>query len=88
MKYTCYMCFLIMCAIVLGNMLGNMVIGTDGLSWLGYSKTFAFEPGTFVDIDVIRLTFGISITVNVAQIIFMIAAIIIYNKTSPKLFAK
>lgn len=88
MKYAVYMSFLSICALVLGSMLGNRAIGTDGFSWLGYSKTFAFEPGTFLDLDVLRLTFGISITVNVAQLLLIIAAIVIYYKTAPKLFAK
>ncbi len=88
MKYAVYMSFLSICALVLGSMLGNRAVGTDGFSWLGYSKTFAFEPGTFLDLDVLRLTFGISITVNVAQLLLIIAAIVIYYKTAPKLFAK
>lgn len=88
MKYAFYMFFLALCAIILGGMLGNMVISTDGLSWLGYSKTFAFEPGTFLNLDVIKLTFGLTITINVAQIFFLIAAIIVYYKTAPKVFTK
>lgn len=88
MKYGVYMFFLALCAIILGGMLGNMVISTDGLSWLGYSKTFAFEPGTFLNLDVIKLTFGLTITINVAQIFLLIAAIVVYHKTAPKLFTK
>ena len=82
------MFFLALCAIILGGMLGNMVISTDGLSWLGYSKTFAFEPGTFLNLDVIKLTFGLTITVNVAQIFLLVTAIVVYYKTAPKVFTK
>ncbi|MCM1132753.1 MAG: DUF4321 domain-containing protein [Ruminococcus flavefaciens] len=88
MKYAVYMSFLTVAALVMGSMLGNKAVGTPGFSWLGYSKTFAFEPGTFLDLDVIRLTFGISITISVAQILLIIVAIIVYYKTAPKLFAK
>lgn len=88
MKYALYMFFLALCAIILGGMLGNMVISTDGLSWLGYSKTFAFEPGTFLNLDVIKLTFGLTITINVAQIFLLVTAIIVYYKTAPKIFTK
>ncbi len=87
MKYAVYMSFLSICALVLGSMLGNKAVGTEGFSWLGYSKTFAFEPGTFLDLDVIKLTFGISITVNVAQLLLVAVAIIVYYKTAPKIFA-
>lgn len=88
MKNAVYMSFLSICALVLGSMIGNKAISTDGFSWLGYSKIFAFEPGTFLDIGVLRLTFGISITVNVAQLLLIVVAIIVYYKTAPKLFAK
>lgn len=88
MKYAVYMSFLSVCALVFGSMLGNKAISTEGFSWLGYSRTFAFEPGTFLDLDVLKLTFGISITVNVAQLLFIAAAIVVYYKTAPKIFAK
>lgn len=64
-----------------------MVGTTEGLSWLGYSKTFAFEPGTFLNIDVLKLTFGISITFNIAQLILLVVAVIVYSKTASKIFA-
>lgn len=88
MKYAVYMSFLTVCALVLGGMLGNKAISTDGFSWLGYSKTFAFEPGTFLDIDILQLSFGLSITINVAQLLLIAAAIFIYYKTAPKIFPK
>lgn len=88
MKYAVYMSFLSVCALVLGSMLGNKAVYTEGFSWLSYSKTFAFEPGTFLDLDVLKLTFGISVTVNVAQLLLIAAAIFIYYKTAPKIFAK
>ena len=68
MKQTIYMFFLSVCAVTLGGLLGNMVGTAEGLSWLGYSKTFAFEPGTFLNIDVLRLTFGIRITLSLKQL--------------------
>ncbi len=87
MKQAIYMFFLSVCAVTLGGLLGNMVGTTEGLSWLGYSKTFAFEPGTFLNIDVLKLTFGISITFNIAQLILLVVAVIVYSKTASKLFS-
>ena len=86
MKRVIYMSFLSISAIVLGGFIGSLIGDTAGLGWLGYSKTFAFEPGTFIDVDVFRLTFGVSITVNIAQIIMLIIAIIVFYNTAPKLF--
>lgn len=81
-----YMIFLLATAIVLGSMLGNMVIGTEGLSWLGYAKPLNYNPGTFQILGVLELTFGIHFSLNIAQIMLIIAAITVYCKTSPKLF--
>lgn len=81
-----YMSFLTISAIVFGAFFGGMIGNTPGLSWLGYSKTFAFEPGTLLNFDILRLTFGISFSINISQILLIIIAIIVFYKTAPKLF--
>ena len=86
MNKVIYMSFLAISAVVFGGFFGGLIENTPGLSWLGYSKTFAFEPGTFLDFDIIRLTFGISFSINIAQILLIIIAIVIYYNTAPKLF--
>lgn len=88
MKRTIYMIFLLGCAAILGNLLGNMVIGTEGLNWLSYSKNFGFNPGTFEFLDVFNITFGFNFSINIAQLVLIVAAIIIYTKTAPKIFTK
>ncbi|MCR4889225.1 MAG: DUF4321 domain-containing protein [Ruminococcus sp.] len=87
MKQGLYMSFLMLCAVVIGGFIGGAIEGTPGLGWLGYSKTFAFEPGTFIDIDIFRLTFGVSITISIAQLILMVVALIVYYNTAPKLIS-
>ena len=87
MKKVLYMSFLAVSAIVFGGFISSLIGETPGLGWLSYSKTFAFEPGTFLDFDFLRLTFGVSLTVSIAQILLMIAAIVVYYNTAPKLFA-
>lgn len=88
MKNTIYLLFLSISAIILGGLLGDVVGGTEGLRWLAYSGTFSFEPGTFLNLNVMQLTFGITFTINVAQILFLVAAIITYYKTASKIFGK
>ncbi len=83
MKKSLYMIVLIAAAVVLGSLIGNVVFGS--LKWLGYSRVFSFEPGTFINIDVLKLTFGITVQFNVAQIILVLVAIFVYYKTAPKL---
>lgn len=88
MKKTIYMIFLIAVACVLGNLLGNLVFATEGLSWLAFSLPFNFSPATFNFFNVFDVTFGFNFNLNVSQIILIIVGIIVYAKTSPKLFAK
>jgi len=87
MKRVFYMAFLLIAAVLLGGLIGNAVSGASALSWLGFYKTFSFEPGTFINMDVLRLTFGITFSANVAQVLLIGVAIFIYYQTAPKLFA-
>ena len=86
MNKVIYMSFLAISSIVLGGFFGGLVEGTPGLGFLGYSKTFAFEPGT-LSLEVFSLTFGVSFSINISQILLIIIAIIVYYNTAPKLFA-
>ncbi len=81
-----YVVFLIASAIIFGDYLGNLVAYTEGLKFLNVGKTFGFSPSTFNLGDVIEFTFGISFSMNIAQVLFIITAIILYTKTAPKIF--
>lgn len=85
MKKTLLMMLFIITAIVMGALLGDAVVGIEALEWLGYSKSFSFQPGTFINIDVLSLTFGITFKANVAQLIFTFIGIYAYYKLAPKL---
>ena len=86
MKRVLYMTFLLIVAVLLGGLIGNAVQGAAALGWLGYYKTFAFEPGIFLDLDVLRLSFGIRFSANIAQVILIAVSIFVFYKTAPKLF--
>lgn len=83
MKKTLYMIMLIIVACVLGELIGNAAYGS--LAWLGYTTGFNFQPGTFINTNVLTLSFGISLYVNIAQILLILVAIYVYYKTAPKL---
>ncbi|HEZ7985976.1 MAG TPA: DUF4321 domain-containing protein [Ruminococcus sp.] len=85
MKKTLYMLVLIISAIFFGDLIGGVAGGV--FKWLGYSKSFTFNPGTFIDSEVFKLTFGIFISFNVCQVLFVLTAFFIYYKTAPKLIA-
>ncbi|MCR5601469.1 MAG: DUF4321 domain-containing protein [Ruminococcus sp.] len=82
MKKTLYFLLLLICALVIGGLLANEATGA--FAWLGWSGGFNFNPGTFVDTDVISLTFGLSMNISIAQVIGIIIAICAYIKTAPK----
>lgn len=88
MKKILLMIVLMIAAIVLGGLLGDAVSGVDALKWLAYSKAFSFQPGTFINIDVFSMTFGVAFKANVAQLILIFAGIFTYYKLAPKLISK
>ncbi|MBQ8826212.1 MAG: DUF4321 domain-containing protein [Oscillospiraceae bacterium] len=53
------------------------------LSWLAYSLSVGIDTGSpvILDLVVFKLAFGFTMQVNAAQIICVIASLIIYNKT-------
>ena len=82
MKKTLYLLLLLICGLVIGAFIANEASGA--FAWLGWSGGFNFNPGTFVDTDVISVTFGLSINISIAQIICVIVSIYAYIKTAPK----
>lgn len=79
MKKTLYFLLLLICGLVIGGIIGSVASGS--FAWLGYSRGFSFNPGTFIDTESFSLTFGISLHISVAQVIFIVFAIGAYIKT-------
>jgi len=69
---------LLLLAVVLGMVIGNVCKEINGLSWLSLSATFGLQPAT-VDLAVMQLTFGLTVSVNVAQAILLLIAILVYS---------
>lgn len=69
----------LLCGIVIGGLLGELANSVSWLSWLSYGKTFGFSSVT-LDLGVLQLTLGLMIKINIASIIGIIIAIIIYRK--------
>ena len=68
---------LLLLAIVLGIIIGDVCAGVKGLSWLAAGANFGLQPTT-VDLSVIQLTFGLTASINVAQAILLLVAILAY----------
>ena len=71
---------LLLSGIVLGGFIGTLTKDISLLSWLDYGKTFGLEEPLKLNLDILILYFGMSIKINIASIIGIIIAIIIYRK--------
>lgn len=69
---------LIIVGIVIGGIIGD-ILGEE-ISFLQKSYSIGLTPPLQLDLSVIQLTFGFLIDVNVASVIGLIIAIIIFNK--------
>jgi hypothetical protein len=69
----------LLCGVVLGGFIGQLCSGVSWLSWLSYGRVFGLTSPVVLDLGIIVLTFGITITINIASIIGIIVGIIIYK---------
>lgn len=66
--------------LVLGGLIGELTRNINGLWWLGYGQQFGLENPLVLNLSIISLTFAVMFKINVASIIGMFIAIIIYKK--------
>ena len=66
--------------IVVGGLLGNLASHVDFLSWLSYGEEFGLSTPIELDLNVVKLTFGLMFKINIASIIGIVLAIFIYKK--------
>ena len=70
---------LLLAGIVLGSFIGHLSRNVSWLSFLSYGKTFGLESPVVLNLGVMILTFVLTIDINIASIIGVIIAIIIYR---------
>jgi len=68
---------LLLVGLVIGGVIGD--IFQSSFKILGYSKTIGFEPVT-VDLSVIKFTLGFLMSINLASIVGIILAVIIFTR--------
>lgn len=76
---TLFLVVVIVTAVVLGSVLGDAAAQVPGLGWLNLGVHAGIDPVT-VDLAVLTLTFGISISINVAQSLLVIIAVVLASK--------
>lgn len=70
----------ILAGLVIGGLLGELASKVDFLWWLSYGQSFGLTEPVALDLNIIKLTFGFQLRINIASIIGMAIAIFIYRK--------
>ena len=70
----------ILAGLVIGGLIGHIASNVSWLSWLSYGEEFGLQSPIELDLSVLTLTFGLTLRINVASIIGVIIAYIIYKK--------
>lgn len=70
----------ILSGLVVGGLLGELASKVDFLWWLGYGESFGLTSPLELDLNIIKVTFGLVFKINIASIIGMALAIFIYRK--------
>ena len=76
-----WVCIIFLLAgLVIGGLIGELTSGVDFLWWLSYGQEFGLEEPITLNLNVVRLTFGIVFKINIASIIGVIISMLIYKK--------
>ena len=70
----------ILCGIVLGSLIGEVVSQVDALWWFGYGDSFGLTSPLTLDMGVIALTFAMTFKINIASIVGLAIALFAYKK--------
>lgn len=70
----------ILSGLVVGGLLGELAKSVNWLWWLAYGNEFGLSSPLTLDLSVIKLSFGLTFKINIASIIGMTLAILIYRK--------
>lgn len=66
--------------LVIGGLLGELASNVDFLWWLSYGSSFGLTTPVELDLQIIQITFGLWFKINIASIIGMVIAILVYRK--------
>lgn len=70
----------ILSGLVIGGLLGKLASGVPWLWWLSFEQEFGLANPIILDLNVVKLTFGMMFKINIASIVGMVLAIFIYKK--------
>lgn len=78
-KNTLILIFLLLSALVLSALIGTLTQDISFLKWLTWSDSIGFDTVN-LDLSVINLSLSFHMQINVLQVIFISAALLIYYK--------
>lgn len=70
----------ILSGLVIGGLLGNLAGKVDFLWWLSYGQDFGLSTPIELDLSIVHISFGLMFKINVASILGMLIAVLIYRK--------
>lgn len=79
--------FFLLAGIILGALLASVGETVPFLSWLAFGKTIGISTANplILDLSMLKMAFGLEIGINVAQIITITLALILYKSVAQKL---
>ena len=70
----------LLAGLVVGGLIGKLASGVPGLWWLSFGESFGLTTPIELDLSIFKITFGLIININLASIIGMLLALLIYRK--------
>ena len=79
--------FFLLAGIIVGALLASVGEAVPFLSWLAYGKTIGLSTSNpmLLDLSMLKIAFGFEIGINVAQIITITIALLVYRNVAQKL---
>ena len=78
-KNTLILIFLLLAAVVLSALIGTLTEGVEFLRWLTWGDSVGFDTVN-LDLAIINVSFSFKMQVNVLQVVFIAAALLLYKK--------
>ncbi len=78
-KNTLLLIFLVLAAVVLAALIGQLTSGVEYLKWLTWGESVGFDAVN-LDLAVIQVSFSFHMQVNVLQVLLITGALLLYRK--------
>ena len=70
----------VLAGLVIGGLIGDLAGNVNWLNWLAFGEEFGLKSPIVLDLNVMAITLGLTIKINIASIIGVVIALVIYRK--------